>query len=579
MVLDSRRLRRRFFLLPISSSRFLVLLPSLCFVASAQEAAPPALPLEPLGTSPDAAPALGENAPTEATPAETAPAETAPIEAEKPQVVGRGSDLPAPAAVPSRLVAERLSYQGGTVIAEGSAGKLVRFETSAGILTALRVQLDTLAQTVEASGQVRLEREVQSARRVLQPRILRAQRRPETTREILVGDNLRYDFKAGQGTLDDAALQLASLSISADSLRINGRRYTARDVVLRPGALSEADRRIYGTPPLNLRANSISASVGGAPGSDNIAVRGGGLFFKNTRILPVPGYVFRAGLDSGGGEQSAFQLTPGLSFNTADRILATTQLAYPLTSDPQKLSVFADLGLSQRIGLRGGIGLRGQTGVGTFQIRARRSDVVQTQLTNRIELDRSPEVLLESVPFATFPLPGGRRAGFSLSGSYGDYAERRIGDGGTATKATRAFGRLLFTTRLKAVDGPFLRLFATTARYGGADTRYGSRGFELGYEGTLSSRVRGQILLRSSSLSGQTPFRFDEIQIARELRTTFDVSLTPRYLLPIDLRYDLSRQTFRDATFGLLRSYKVFAYGLVYQSARRDLRLEVRQGF
>ena len=39
------------------------------------------------------------------------------------------------------------------------------------------------------------------------------------------------------------------------------------------------------------------------------------------------------------------------------------------------------------------------------------------------------------------------------------------------------------------------------------------------------------------------------------------------------------RSRFRDQTFGVLRSYKTFAYGVTYQTARRDLRLEIRRGF
>jgi len=87
------------------------------------------------------------------------------------------------------------------------------------------------------------------------------------------------------------------------------------------------------------------------------------------------------------------------------------------------------------------------------------------------------------------------------------------------------------------------------------------------------------VSLRLTRESGHTPFRFDLVEIPRELRTTFDVELTPRFLLPFDLRYDLGQSKVRDVTFGILRSYKIFAYGVEYQTARRDLRLEVRAGF
>jgi hypothetical protein len=571
----------------------LLVIPFSSQVAQAQDIVSPPVALPgapgdaPVGVETVPANPPAETAPTDSTPVETPGTET-PVKIDDPQApttapavgpVNSGRDLPAPAAPPSRLTATQFSTLNGIITAEGTTENPVRFVTAAAELTALRIQLDTVNQTVEASGQVRLERVTQIQRRDMRARSLGRRRISDTARETFVGQNLHYDFKNGVGKLDNANVQLASLSISASSLFINGRSYSAKDVLLRPGALSEEERKIYGTPPFNIRAKSITATTSDVPGKNSVVVKGGGLFFKNTKILPLPSYIFRAGLGGGDGEESTFKITPGISLNSADRILLTTKFAYPLSKNPQKLLSTFDVGLSQRVGLRGGIGLESSTGAGRFTLRARRSDIVETQLTNRIELDRTPELSYRSPSFATFALPGGRIAGFSASAVYGDYAERTIGTDNSAIKATRLYGRLLFTTRLKEIDGPYLRLFVTSARYGDIGDSYRSRGFEVGYEGPLLSRVRGRIALSSTSLAGQTPFRFDRIEIARELRTTVDIQLTPRYILPLDLRYDLSRNTFRDKKFGILRSYKTFAYGIVYQSARQDLRLEVRQGF
>ena len=488
--------------------------------------------------------------------------------------------MPSPAPPLSRLFATDLSLNEGIIRAQGTSENPVRFETSAGTLTALQIQLDTQKQEVEASGEVRLEREILTQRRELRSRARPKSRFDETARETLTGQNLRFNFQTKIGTLDGALVQLASLSLSTGSLAINGQRYSAKNIVLRPGALSEADRKIYGTPPFNIRAKSLEATVGGAPGTENVRVKGGGLYFKNARLLPLPTYVFSRALSGGSDRESNFRVTPDLSFNSADQVLLETRFAYSLSAkQPEKLFSFLDVGFSQRVGFRGGVGVESNLSAGRFILRSLRSDVVETQLTNRIELDRKAELLYDSPAFATFALPGGRRAGFTVSGAYGSYLERSIGQNIGEVDASRAQARLLFTTRLRTVDGPFLRLFASTTRYGGIESRYNSRGFEVGYDGQLLPRVRGQISFRSTSLQGQTPFRFDEVEIRRELRSTVDLQLSPRYLLPIDLRYDLSQRRFRDKSYGLLRSYKTFAYGLVYQSARRDLRLEVRQGF
>ena len=70
-------------------------------------------------------------------------------------------------------------------------------------------------------------------------------------------------------------------------------------------------------------------------------------------------------------------------------------------------------------------------------------------------------------------------------------------------------------------------------------------GFEVGYVGSLGSRLSGQFSFGATKVRGSTPFEFDEVPITKELRATFDILLTPRYIVPIDLRYDLGRKELR----------------------------------
>ena len=255
------------------------------------------------------------------------------------------------------------------------------------------------------------------------------------------------------------------------------------------------------------------------------------MYFKGTRILPVPNYSFNTGFSRNSGDQ---RLTPGVSLNSADRFLVTTEFRFPLNkTEPDKLSARADVGLSARVGLRGGAGLTSTTGLGRLALDFRRSDVVSTQLTNRIELDRKPELSYRSPAFATFDLAG-QRAGLAFDASLGDFTERFIGDD-RSVSSTRSRARLVFSTRLEPGSGPFLRLFAANSSYGSGGS-YRNTGIEVGYDGPLLRRVRGQISLRSTDVGGDTPFRFDLVEIRRELRATVDYQLSPRYILPFDLR-------------------------------------------
>jgi len=535
--------------------------------------------------------------PATATPAtaESATAESAPIEYSKSG---------------GRLTADVVSYNGGTIIAESRSAQGVVFQTTDTRVQADRIELDTVKRLLRATGKVVVERQRSTVRKPLVASSIVDRGiypgKKEVVTETLRGSNLQYDFNTQRGSLDAAQLELAGFSVVTDNLTINGKRYTAHHVVLRPGGLSKEELDKYGTPPFSLRAREVTVeALNGAPSaattnsSDNanvgatsgasgaaganarrarVSVRGGGLYFGKTRLLPVPSYVFN-NLVGTPRDPQAFSLTPRISLNSTDRVLVTTQLSYGLSRTPGGALLNADIGLSQRVGFRGGLSVLAPTRGGTFTLGLRRNDIVTSQLTSRIELDRTPELTYRSPLVPLFGLPGGRLAGISFSAGVGRFREKLIGDNDSSTSSDRSIAAFNFTTRGNAVSGPYLDVFARLSRYGSSSRDYRNAGFEVGYAGRLLPRVRGAISLRATSVAGQTPFRFDRVEIKRELRTTFDVELTPRYLIPFDFRYDLTQKRLRDQSVGLLRSYKDFAYGVVYQSSRREARLEIRQGF
>jgi hypothetical protein len=364
---------------------------------------------------------------------------------------------------------------------------------------------------------------------------------------------------------------------------------------VRPGGLSDEELKIYGTPPFNLRAREFTvdlskpaatgAQVSDTGKEDNASVnfggrayaKGGALYFKNTRILPVPSAFLNRSF--GKREEKTYQITPRISTNSADGILVTTKLYFPIArKNPELLSLAADIGLSTKIGFRGGVQLESSNRLGEFGLSARINDIVDNQLTNRIELDRLPELRYSPPSLALLTLPGGRRAGLRFGFLAGDYRER-FTDGSRETHSSRLQAQVRFTTRLARRDGPYLDLFARASQYSAQPENLRTAGFEVGYIGSVTDRVTGQFSYSATSVSGSTPFRFDEIEIRKELRATFDILLTPRYIIPIDLRYDVDRRELRDKTIGILRNYKTFAYGVTYQSARKEIKLQIRQGF
>jgi hypothetical protein len=595
-------------------------------------------------------PAAGEVAVNEADPGAAGPVEAAPpVEA-----VEAGASAPASTAtVPAdrvRVRAGRVRYEGAIAVIEGAEGSPVVVESGGGQLGRSRIQaqsvrIDLATQTLTAAGNVRVERQRLVSRRSYayersgrldatgEPIDLnrgafdppdtsvrgapvptgegvdsggrwRRGRREEVFTEVLEGRDLTIDGRTRTGSLDGVQLQLPVFDLSAARLLIEPSQYVAQGVVLRPGGLSEAEKKIYGTPPLSLRAKEIRVlfdRVGteGGTRSGRLAARNAALYFKNTRLVPVPGAILNplVTLGPSRGPQK-FRVVPDVGLNSSDRFLITTRLSFLLGASANAAAVGAasaapsagassfstlnlDLGLSARLGFRGGASLENRSPLGLFALQARRADVITTQLTNRLAVDRTPELSFDSALFPVLRLGGGRGVGGFASASAGRFSERVIGSSAVAgrTRSNRYTATVGLTTRVDDRDGVYADVFATRSRYSLNSARYNNTGFEVGYLGRLLPRVRGLISLRQVSIGGATPFLFDTVEIPKELRATFDIEASPRYLIPIDLRYDLDSDRLRDKSIGVLRNYKTFAYGLIYQTARRDLRLELRAGF
>jgi hypothetical protein len=543
-------------------------------------------------TTPEATSPAPENttAPENATPAENATPDAnteAPVTPPVPLNEGKTANTEG-AAPASRLTADSVRYEGGTIVAEGSPTRPARFVSGSGEITAQSVRIDTVNRTLKASGGVVLQRTRLDRRRVMRSGNLPARYERAMVTDVLRGGNLDFDFTTRRGHLDHATVQIAGFDLIVDDLTINGDRYIARNVVLRPGGQTPEEDKIYGIPPLSLRAKQLVLTE--RPDRPPVAsVRSAGLYFKKTRILPIPRGLFNLTRRFGGGrEERAFTLTPRLSLNAVDRVLVTTRLRIPLENQVQGLAVVADIGASAKQTFRGGLSLELNNRFGQLALRGKVKDIVTQQIErNKFLLNRVPELAYESPDVRLFKIAG-RQTGLRFNAGIGTYEERIIdqtsGRVGPELRSSRRTAGITLTTRMTDEfgtnpGGPYLDLFAATSAYSTFDMNYRATGFEIGYDGRLHKRLAGVFSYRHTSLRGDTPFLFDEVEIPRELRATFDFQLSPRYMIPIDLRYDIERSGLRNKSFGLLRSYKNFAYGLVYDSARRDLSLEFRSGF
>jgi len=587
---------------------------------AAPEATTPEVTASEAQATPEVAALETQTAPEAVTP--EAPEAVAP-EAAVPDAIAPDVSSLELGAGRARFEAGRVKYAGSVATIEANEGEVVRVRSGNAQIQAKRVEIDMATKTLKADGEVLVERRITAVREMETP--IRNDRREvdgddtdalddlnreavgnstrlEPFTERVRGENLSFDGRTQTGSIDKALLQLESFDVSSARIEILGSQYTARGVVLRPSGLSEEEKRIYGTPPFTLRARRLTVTRNEG-GGGQIAARGAALYFKSTRLLPIPAAVFSSFARFGPSRGVAtYRIVPRISLNSADGFLATARISFPLAGFPTPAApasgegpraqvkprravvesvLNTDLGFSQKIGFRGGLSLDNRTPVGLITLRARRADVITTQLTSRIQLDRKPEISFDT-PVLTLVRPRAGRKGVGvgayLSASAGRYSEKLIGQA-PRVDSSRYSATAVVTTRVSRADGFYADLFHANSRYSATPSRYKDTGFEVGYAGQVLPRVQGLFSYRHSSLSGATPFRFDLVEIPRELRATFDVQLSPRYILPLDLRYDLDRGSLRDKSFGILRSYKNLAYGVVYQTARRDLRLDIRTNF
>ena len=538
---------------------------------------------------------------------------------------------------PARLElrAGSVTYAGQRAIVEAEPNGFVEIEGGGSLVRARRVEIDLAKRTLQATGEVSFTREVVAERKIYTPersrdssfligpdvggrsRVGRLSREEDFT-ETVRGEDLNFNTLSKKGRVDNAELRTQGFDLNANRIELDGPVYSARGVVLRPGGLSDEERKIYGTPPFTLRARLLKVTRR-EDGTRRITARGAGLYYKSTRLLPIPALIVPQLVRVGPSRANApYRVLPRIGFNASDGFLFTSRLAFPIASlsrsavventtaenatsqtaaqaasqtrAPIDTTFYTDIGLSAKRGFRGGVALENLSPLGFAAARLRKTDIVTTQLTNRIELDRTPEVQFDSSIVPLLRAGARRGLGFYTSLNAGRYDESLIGIDGYHVRGSRAQGVVALTTRVQDSDGFYGDVFLSQTRYNsvkgttplalpGSDRSYHNTGFEIGYAGNLSPRVRGLFSVRINNVSGQTPFRFDRVEIPRELRTTFDVQVTPRYIVPLDFRYDLDENTVRDTTYGVLRSYKNFAYGVTYQTARRDLNLEFRSQF
>jgi LPS-assembly protein len=85
-----------------------------------------------------------------------------------------------------------------------------------------------------------------------------------------------------------------------------------------------------------------------------------------------------------------------------------------------------------------------------------------------------------------------------------------------------------------------------------------------------SSRLSLDLGYLRRTATGETPFEFDRMQIARELRSGVNWVISPVWRVSFDGRFDLERERFRDADITVSKTAHCLIYSLKWRQIRRE---------
>ncbi|MCS6861133.1 MAG: hypothetical protein NZT92_12525 [Abditibacteriales bacterium] len=396
------------------------------------------------------------------------------------------------------------------------------------------------------------------------------------TRE-LTGTALRYDLDQRRGTLDNAQIVVEPLTFRSEQIQVQMRD---KNLSMSSVLLTTCSRE---NPHFSLRARMIDVTLEEAANMHGVS-----LFWGKRKLFTFPRATF---LMPGAAKEPRRrrQLMPTPSLNNNDGLLLRLGYTLPLTPEApgvrQGLFANVDVGYSTRRGFRGGPSLVYRTTfaapalsrnapptrekVGLFiTLKAKEKDGIEDHFNSRLLVDRRPELEVRAQPF---PLTMSRlRLLVDAVAAVGDYREFPSG-----VSSARQYLALNLDTRAPGVTSPFYaRLFAEKRDYDDRDMRV--LGLEVGVQGMIPRYAKGRLSYVTTNIHGSTPFEFDQILIPQELRADVDLRLNRHWMLPLDLRYDLDRQRFRNKRLGILRTLDCVAYGISYDSARQEIKLEFR---
>jgi len=371
---------------------------------------------------------------------------------------------------------------------------------------------------------------------------------------VFEGEHFLYSFGERSGLLDNAKLTFDRLIFRGTRLELRGEALTVLNSSITTCANEERTHYRLSTRKVIIR-----------PGVD-IQLRRASFWLAGNKVLSCPKIV--VSLREGGPSEQSF--VPRVLINSTDGILVQSAFSYPLFANPSAPALEIHAGWSARNAFRGSIDVSKLTQHVDYGVRLAENDVASQDLRSRVLVDKRPEAFFDLQGVQLHP-----RLTANVFTSTGKiHEEEEDGD----VTSDRSSVTLQLKPSFGSTENPspfFGSMFARKSWYDDGMS-CGVLGAEVGVTGQLSGNIKASLRYVTHGISGATPFEYDDIDIPHELRLTSDVTVSPKWKVPLELRYDLSRSSFRSTKIGILRRLDCLEYGATYDTSRRELGIDVR---
>jgi len=434
-----------------------------------------------------------------------------------------------------RLWADEVGYSAPQ---EAMASGRVRLSYEQVEIFADRLLWDVARRQVRASGNVKIVSEERS----------------------LAGDSLSLDLEKETGEMVPATGRVRDLFLSAERIEMFPDRLSAYEA-----KMTTCDEEPPHYQIQTKKADIYLVRREGKVAAQHLEARRAALEYGDRRLLSLP--PFRVSL----GEEPEAERSLPLPYPSYGRLDGPFlgyrwRKGWPM----EKLSLDVEWRITERRGTRAGVYARYLLGGEDFlQLAAsRREDLRDRPLGPRdidtglakVLVSREPELSLQVGP--RFARKGLR---WEVQGTVGNLREWPTG---VSTRRVAATGRLLVGPlrageRLK-IGGAAAYRFSSYGEGSQAGVLYG----RLTLSSTLARESHVSLSLVARNSSGSTPFRFDRVEMARELASEFAFPPAKRWRVKLLNRFDLQQRRSRDTGVELTYRAHCLNYSLGWKQNR-----------